>query len=218
MESVEDFIATLKTLELEKSQKGVVNVARVKAVEKAIESRASFIAPRTLLMLRTHLGSLQGLSPSVTISLPVIYESIQTREKKASRITVVGESDDALESSENLLHDLDGVQIEKRGVIPAFSIINCKNCVMKLGACVGALALEDVQECTVYVACHQVRLSRCSNLSIFLYVATNVTTENSIGTRISELVPWYESLPLDMTLAGLTGKNNCRNVVDFTDI
>lgn len=218
MESVEDFVATLKALQLEKSQKGTLNVVKLKAVERALESRAPFIAPRTLLMLRTHLGSLQDLNPSVTISLPAAHGPIQAEGSTLAQTTVMRASDDTISDSEGLLHGLKGAQIERRGVIPAFSIINCKKCIIKLGACVGALFLENVQDCTIYAACHQLRLSRCSNVTVFLHVATNVTTEDSVGIKISELVPWYDGLLLDMTSAGLTGRNNYRNLVDFTNI
>lgn len=219
MESVEDFHAALRTLQLDQCQRGSIDAERLRALERALDGRAAFMAPRALLTIRTQLERLQESSPPVRIALPEVHKITLARDDtitpSASLVPRPSEKPQVLET---LVYGVEGEHIERRGVIPALSIANCRNCLFKLGACAGALSLEDVNDCIIHVACHQLRLSRCTNIKVFLHVATNVTMEDSSEIAISELEPWYDNLMSDIALAGLGGENQCKSIVDFTNI
>jgi hypothetical protein len=117
----------------------------------------------------------------------------------------------------NIIADMQDQTIELVSSSGSISIVNCRRCTIKLGACRGAAYVENVSDSVIVLASHQLRLSECHRVRLSCHVETNVLLENSSEITVEVLDPaWYSVIASSMVVAGLLGPNNYRAVVDLS--
>ena len=143
-----------------------------------------------------------------------------------------------------LLHELllnrDSVTLEKRpGSVSGqpFNIAKCNNCVITvldhcdqvqiddvtnskifIGASSESIFIRDCKDCTLTIACKQLRTRDCSNCTIYLYCKTEPIIESSSGMKFAPFNGAYPGHDKAMKDANLNANHNLWHAVyDFND-
>lgn len=186
-------------------------------LQKSLESRAIFLPPRILVSLRNRITNLYnkvhcGVGKMSLTGIKLAAAST-TRELGTKNVT------STTSMMENLLDGHFNETIQLPGAHSTFTIRNATECIIKIGPCSGAISLEDLSDCTLHLAAHQIRLFRCQNLVLNVFTRTNIISEESSGITIKESSPWYDHWSNDLIATGLsTGSNNYSHVINFTDL
>ncbi len=66
-------------------------------------------------------------------------------------------------------------------------IDNCQNCRILVGPVMGSVFFRDCQDCTLLVACQQLRTRDCKNCGLFLLIPGHPIVETSARLRFGPL-------------------------------
>lgn len=92
-----------------------------------------------------------------------------------------------------------------------------QNCHIFIGACCESVFLRNITNCTVTLACKQLRTRDCSNCTIFLYSKTDPIIEASYSMRFAPFNGSYPGLDKHMKAANLDPKfNHWKRIFDFS--
>mmetsp|Transcript_18560 Transcript_18560/g.60486 ORF Transcript_18560/g.60486 Transcript_18560/m.60486 type:complete len:411 (-) Transcript_18560:1778-3010(-) len=92
----------------------------------------------------------------------------------------------------------------------------CSDCTLVIGPVDGSVFFRDCKNCTIYVACRQLRTRDCENCTISLYCATDPIIETSKDITFSCWMGAYPGLSEQFVAANLDPlANNWRKVYNF---
>ncbi|XP_010437118.1 PREDICTED: tubulin-folding cofactor C [Camelina sativa] len=114
------------------------------------------------------------------------------------------------------LSDLDSCQVQLTGTVNALFLHRLKNCNVYTGPVVGSILIDDVQDCVLVLASHQIRIHSARKSDFYLRVRSRPIIEDSNGVRFAPYCLDYQGIEEDLKTAGLDEETkNWSNVDDF---
>lgn len=185
-------------------------------------------ASNTSVPLGLGLGLLVTVEPSARVqarqSADPATGAVSGAEMHASispSLAGVCRSETNTETDDIFLCGLSGARVSVPKALASASLRGVSASEVHLGACKGAVYIEDVRDSAVHCAAHQLRLSRCSNVALYARVPTAIVIEESSGITVRPLVPWYPRFDADMcecALHGLGGSERLPEILNFTTL
>ncbi|CAL9191625.1 unnamed protein product [Musa hybrid cultivar] len=147
--------------------------------------------------------------------LAVVRETPGFRNKEGSilikhfRVSEEGEGDFTLA-------DLNSCEIYLRGRLRALFIHRLTNCRVFAGAVLGSILIEEVNDCLLMLASHQIRIHNARATDFYLRVRSRPIIEDSSGVRFAPYRLCYEGIEEELRDSGLEEETgNWANVDDF---
>jgi len=187
----------------------------IATLQKSLEGRSAFLPLRTLASLRSRITILHDMHCNVEkMSLTGIkLTAVNTTKELATKVPIPDIS------MANLLDGHFNETIQLPGTHSTFTIRNTSKCTISIGPCSGAISLEDLSDCTLQLAAHQIRLFQCQSLLLNVFTRTNIILEESSKITVTESSPWYDNWDTDLIATGLSScPNNYSHVINFTDL
>ncbi|EOA16921.1 hypothetical protein CARUB_v10005145mg [Capsella rubella] len=114
------------------------------------------------------------------------------------------------------LSDLDSCQVQLTGTVNALFLHRLKNCNVYTGPVIGSILIDDVEDCVLVLASHQIRIHCARKSDFYLRVRSRPIIEDSNGVRFAPYCLDYKGIEEDLKTAGLDEEtNNWANVDDF---
>ncbi|KAF8093136.1 hypothetical protein N665_0389s0001 [Sinapis alba] len=116
------------------------------------------------------------------------------------------------------LSDLDSCQVHLTGTVNALFIHRLRNCKVYTGPVIGSILIDDVEDCVLVVASHQIRIHRAKKSDFYLRVRSRPIIEDSNGVRFAPYCLDYGGIEEDLKAAGLEEETESlcwANVDDF---
>ncbi|KAL1190343.1 Tubulin-folding cofactor C [Cardamine amara subsp. amara] len=114
------------------------------------------------------------------------------------------------------LSDLDSCQVRLTGTVNALFLHRLKNCNVYTGPVIGSILIDDVEDCVLVLASHQIRIHCARKSDFYLRVRSRPIIEDSNGVRFAPYCLDYEGIEEDLKTAGLEEETkNWANVDDF---
>ncbi|KAJ8498554.1 hypothetical protein OPV22_009106 [Ensete ventricosum] len=147
--------------------------------------------------------------------LAVVRETPGFREKEGSilikhfRVSEEGEGDFTLA-------DLNSCEIYLRGRLRALFIHRLTDCRVFAGAVLGSILIEEVSDCLLMLASHQIRIHHARATDFYLRVRSRPIIEDSHAVRFAPYRLLYEGIEEELRDSGLEEETgNWANVDDF---
>ncbi|VYS65453.1 unnamed protein product [Arabidopsis thaliana] len=114
------------------------------------------------------------------------------------------------------LSDLDSCQVKLTGTVNALFLHRLKKCSVYTGPVIGSILIDDVEDCVLVLASHQIRIHCARKSDFYLRVRSRPIIEDSNGVRFAPYCLDYKGIDEDLKTAGLEEEtNNWANVDDF---
>eukprot|EP00240_Pyramimonas_obovata_P003901 CAMPEP_0118942182 /NCGR_PEP_ID=MMETSP1169-20130426/35601_1 /TAXON_ID=36882 /ORGANISM="Pyramimonas obovata, Strain CCMP722" /LENGTH=367 /DNA_ID=CAMNT_0006887155 /DNA_START=61 /DNA_END=1160 /DNA_ORIENTATION=- len=118
--------------------------------------------------------------------------------------------------AEYMLEDLKDMTVWLCGPMRALFIHRIQNCQIYSGPVKGSMLIEDVRNCSVMVAAHQIRIHAAIETDFYLQVRSNPIVEHCSGVRVAPYEMYYTGLQRHRREAGLSDSNDLwQQVHDF---
>jgi hypothetical protein len=115
------------------------------------------------------------------------------------------------------LEDLRGCTVRLCDHSETVQVDRVTDCRIFIAACCESVFLRNLTNCTVTLACKQLRTRDCVNCTIFLYSKTDPIIEASTGMRFAPFNGAYPGLEGHMRAASLDPRyNHWRRIFDFS--
>ncbi|VVB09797.1 unnamed protein product [Arabis nemorensis] len=123
---------------------------------------------------------------------------------------------DSSSIGEFTLSDLDSCQVRLKGTVNALFIHRLKNCYVYTGPVIGSILIDDVEDCVLVLASHQIRIHCAKKTDFYLRVRSRPIIEDSNGVRFAPYCLKYDGIEEDLKIADLEEETkNWANVDDF---
>ncbi|XP_010446561.1 PREDICTED: tubulin-folding cofactor C-like [Camelina sativa] len=154
------------------------------------------------------------VSPPPNVPVPVpVRDSPGLRNKHGETLV---KSFKGSSIGEFTLSDLDSCQVQLTGTVNALFLHRLKNCNVYTGPVVGSILIDDVQDCVLVLASHQIRIHCARKSDFYLRVRSRPIIEDSNGVRFAPYCLDYQGIEEDLKKAGLDEETkNWSNVDDF---
>lgn len=114
------------------------------------------------------------------------------------------------------LSDLDSCQVRLKGTVNALFLHRLRNCNVYTGPVIGSILIDDVEDCVLVLASHQIRIHCAKKSDFYLRVRSRPIIEDSHGVRFAPYCLEYEGIDEDLKAADLEEETkNWANVDDF---
>uniref|UniRef100_A0A1J3DIG7 Tubulin-folding cofactor C n=1 Tax=Noccaea caerulescens TaxID=107243 RepID=A0A1J3DIG7_NOCCA len=114
------------------------------------------------------------------------------------------------------LSDLDSCQVKLRGSVNALFLHRLRNCSVYTGPVIGSILMDDVEDCVLVLASHQIRIHCAKKSDFYLRVRSRPIVEDCNGVRFAPYCLDYQGIEQDLKTAGLEEETgNWANVDDF---
>ncbi|CAH2076050.1 unnamed protein product [Thlaspi arvense] len=114
------------------------------------------------------------------------------------------------------LSDLDSCEVKLTGTVNALFLHRLKNCKVYTGPVIGSVLIDDVEDCVLVLASHQIRIHCARKSDFYLRVRSRPIIEDSNGVRFAPYCLDYEGIEQDLKTAGLEEETKSwANVDDF---
>ncbi|CAN8328576.1 unnamed protein product [Cochlearia groenlandica] len=114
------------------------------------------------------------------------------------------------------LSDLDSCRVKLRGTVNALFLHRLRNCHVYTGPVIGSILIDDVEDCVLVLASHQIRIHCARKSDFYLRVRSRPIIEDSNGVRFAPYFFDYEGIEDDLKKADLEEETeNWANVDDF---
>lgn len=114
------------------------------------------------------------------------------------------------------LSDLDSCQVKLTGTVNALFLHRLKKCNVYTGPVIGSILIDDVEDCVLVLASHQIRIHCARKSDFYLRVRSRPIIEDSNGVRFAPYCLDYQGIEEDLKTAGLEEETkNWANVDDF---
>lgn len=114
------------------------------------------------------------------------------------------------------LSDLDSCQVKLTGTVNALFLHRLRNCNVYTGPVIGSILIDDVEDCVLVLASHQIRIHCARKSDFYLRVRSRPIIEDSNGVRFAPYCLDYQGIEEDLKTAGLEEESkNWANVDDF---
>lgn len=151
----------------------------------------------------------RDLAPPPNVVVPV-RDSPGFRNKQGETLTK------SFRSGEFTLSDLDSCRVRLTGTVNALFIHRLRNCHVYTGPVIGSILIDDVEDCLLVVASHQIRIHRAKRSDFYLRVRSRPIIEDSNGVRFGPYCLDYGGIEQDLKTAGLEEETQSwANVDDF---
>lgn len=151
----------------------------------------------------------RDLAPPPNVVVPV-RDSPGFRNKQGETLTK------SFRSGEFTLSDLDSCRVRLTGTVNALFIHRLRNCHVYTGPVIGSILIDDVEDCLLVVASHQIRIHRAKRSDFYLRVRSRPIIEDSNGVRFGPYCLDYGGIEQDLKTAGLDEETQSwANVDDF---
>lgn len=189
-------------------------------IEKALASKSAFMSAYSTLNLWKRLEVLKAKGQKAAKS-GIDFNFSLKRDKEEhfpkgasnAETIVVGEREEIVSGLRDAVYGNKDV-VSRHNI----TVMDCERSSMNLGVIKGSAVIENVKECSITLAAHQIRMRNCHQLQINAFSATNVVLEDSTEISVKSIDKEYAAgiLP-EMIKAGLMGDNQCTNILDFTE-
>ncbi|CAN7082525.1 hypothetical protein Bca4012_081096 [Brassica carinata] len=147
----------------------------------------------------------------------VVRDSPGFRNKRGETLAKSFRSSSSSSSmGEFTLSDLDSCRVHLTGTVNALFIHRLRNCSVYTGPVLGSILIDDVEDCVLVVASHQIRIHRAKKSDFYLRVRSRPIIEDSSGVRFGPYCLGYGGIEEDLKTAGLEEETESwANVDDF---
>ncbi|XP_068145120.1 tubulin-specific chaperone C [Drosophila tropicalis] len=159
------------------------------------------------------------------IDKPDAMEKLETTEKKVKQFdwTIANSqnrhlilSGDDVNGQDITISNLSHCLIELQGHPGSVQISKATHCTILCGPISRSFFAEQLTNCTLAIACQQLRLHSSQSVCIYLHVTCRAIIEDSSGIDIAEYNYDYPELENDYIKSGLNkSQNNYTDVADF---
>ncbi|KAJ0049600.1 hypothetical protein Pint_16659 [Pistacia integerrima] len=120
------------------------------------------------------------------------------------------------EIGEFTLAGLDSCEVRLLGCVNALFVNKLKGCKIYAGPVTGSILIEEVEDCVLVLASHQIRIHFAKSCDFYLRVRSRPIIEDCNGIRFGPYCLKYEGIEEDLEAAGLSEETgNWGNVDDF---
>jgi hypothetical protein len=122
-----------------------------------------------------------------------------------------------IEGQQFIVEDCTGSSIFLLDHIAALTVDSCKDVILVTGPIEGSVFIRDCSNCTIVIACQQLRLRDCVNCQILLFSTTGPIVESSRNIGFGCYSLNYFGIEQHFEKAGLSiWQNDWQSVYDFT--
>ncbi|KAL0739605.1 hypothetical protein Bca4012_015815 [Brassica carinata] len=161
----------------------------------------------------------RDLAPPPPPNVVPVRDSPGFRNKQGETLAKSFRSSSSSSSSsigEFTLSDLDSCQVRLTGTVNALFIHRLRNCHVYTGPVIGSILIDDVEDCVLVLASHQIRIHRAKKSDFYLRVRSRPIIEDSNGVRFAPYCLSYGGMEGDLKRAGLEEETESwANVDDF---
>ncbi|KAH0936293.1 hypothetical protein HID58_013410, partial [Brassica napus] len=144
----------------------------------------------------------------------VVRDSPGFRNKRGETLSKSFRSSSSI--GEFTLSDLDSCRVHLTGTVNALFIHRLRNCSVYTGPVLGSILIDDVDDCVLVAASHQIRIHRAKRSDFYLRVRSRPIIEDSNGVRFGPYCLGYGGIEEDLKTAGLEeDTESWANVDDF---
>ncbi|KAJ4713151.1 Tubulin-folding cofactor C-like protein [Melia azedarach] len=120
------------------------------------------------------------------------------------------------EIGEFTISGLDSCEVKLIGCVNALFINRLKNCKIYAGPVMGSILIEEVENCVLVLASHQIRIHFAKRSDFYLRVRSRPIIEDSYEVRFAPYCLKYDRIEEDLKAASLNEEaGNWANVDDF---
>ncbi|KAF5205739.1 Tubulin-specific chaperone c [Thalictrum thalictroides] len=120
------------------------------------------------------------------------------------------------EEGEFTLENLNSCEIRLIGRLRALFVHKLKNCRVFVGPIMGSVLIEQVEDCLLMLASHQIRIHHAKKTDFYLRVRSRPIIEDSNGVRFAPYLLVYDGIENDLKECSLyEDTGNWGNVDDF---
>lgn len=105
--------------------------------------------------------------------------------------------------------------IQRGRKIGSVRIETISDCIVFLGPCATSVYLEGAKNCTIFLACHQLRIHNCENCNLYVRAASHPIIEDCIEMGFAPYTLSYIGMEDDISSCGLQNADHWSDVVDF---
>lgn len=135
--------------------------------------------------------------------------------KKAKEVLVKSPRD--LNGQQFIVEECEGTDMFLIDHMAMLTVDYCKNCRIVAGPVASSVFIRNCENCVVVIACQQLRLRDCKNLTIFLHSTTGPIIESSSGIALGCYNYSYFGLESHLESAEMSiWENEWYSVYDFT--
>ncbi|ESQ53246.1 hypothetical protein EUTSA_v10025595mg [Eutrema salsugineum] len=193
----------------------------VSDLKQSLDSLSSELVPKKKFSFKTKSSSTKPESKPPEIKKPdfVSLPKVPVRDSPGFRNkhkeTLV-KSFKGSSIGEFTLSDLDSCRVELTGTVNALFLHRLKSCNVYTGPVIGSILIDDVEDCVLVLASHQIRIHCAKKSDFYLRVRSRPIIEDSNGVRFAPYSLDYSGIEEDLKKAGLEEETKSwANVDDF---
>ena len=187
-------------------------------LKESLENVTAVIIPRKKFTFRKTLNEKKHRNPApekaTDDNLRVELRNSSEEIRNLEGSTVV--KDFRGDEGDFSLNDLSNCKIYIRGKCRALFIHRLKKCEVYTGPVLSSVRIEDVENCVLMLASHQIRIHNAKLTDFYIRVRSRPIIEDSSGVRFAPYLLKYEGIVQDLEDSGLKEETgNWENVDDF---
>jgi tubulin-specific chaperone C len=114
-----------------------------------------------------------------------------------------------------LLRDCEGLQLSAPSLLGSVRLEGIRNSFVFLGPCCTSVYLENCTDCTVFIACHQLRIHTSHRCNLYVMVNSHPIIEDCSDMSFAPYSAMYDGIERDVEMSGLQDAKCWDNVIDF---
>lgn len=200
----------------------------MKAAEEKIAPKKKFAFSRTNKSASSSSSSATGLPPPPIVAKveeikeAVLPEGAYAIKDRENETVTLSSSPVSAEFAQLFIQNVKSSVISLLFLSGSVRIENCEHSQVLLGPCQTSVYLESCHHCTIYAACHQLRIHNCKHVILYVLCQSHPIIEDCqemiFAPYPQSLPPDYTTLSEDLVKANLqeaVGNSKWREVVDF---